>query len=781
MAILEDFGHNGLTTGSNVHAAGERDLLVILANLNGRPVQHPASRYEEILFPSVFAFNDTGPYYPGNVRDYYSANSCGRFTWRHAKTVGPIDLSPELSDMNLQDRRPAIVGLVRERRLFDFSGYNYPWGNPDPSKPEIGVLIIDSGTSLGQTDRAYARISVVAGVTSLTLSAHELSHQLGRIDLYGYRHLNSKLTLLGSAEGTDEGTQAWHMDPWHKMRLGWCEPRLHQLTPDVMPLRLTAPGAQDPAGAVIFYDQGRGTNEYFILEFRNPQQAAGKGDRAGVASSGYDANASSTGIAIWHVQTDSAFNPIERAPLGPNGPTYKCVFVDADPGGKLDPLLDQPYPEFQIGGSTLWSARKLTPLLRWLDGTSTGVKLAVLDYAADADSAEVITLDEAVDIDATRLWPSSQSSQNLIVSTWGLRGNLELLVPLDGSLRHCWRDDDLLSPVWHGPLLATASAGSAAPTSAAARASVPVATAPVAVSLIQSNYGSPGNLEAVIRVHPAVGKDFLEHKVRDSRGWQAAQPIKVDDRLLAGVTGNPALIQSDYGRRGNFELLVAVGTQLRHYYRDNDQPDEPWLGPLLVHDWRSTVAVDTDHAPMRVWPTHVSMIQSRLAPGTFEAVALLETFLGENTLVRVYMDSSGWHAPSAILADGAPIKGVTGNPALIQSRFGQRGNFELLVPVGQQVLHYWCDNDALMPKWHGPLVAADLRGHVKPFSSLPETPLSVALIQNSQQPLGDLEAIVRVRPPTGSDYLLTLARDAAGWHQAPLAADGSLITGVTGF
>ncbi|MBN3760722.1 hypothetical protein [Burkholderia sp. Ac-20365] len=787
MTTLYDFGYNGLTTGPQVHAAGERDLLVVLANLNGKPVQHPTSSYEEILFPSIFAFNNTGPYYPGNVKDYYSVNSCGRFTWRHAKTVGPIDLSPELSEMDLGARRPAIVDIVRDSGLFNFTDYNYPWGNSDPSKREIGVLIIDSGdSSIGQTDDTYKRISVVSGITSLTLSAHELAHQLGSIDLYGYRNLNSQLTLTGPHEGKDGGTQAWHLDPWHKMRFGWCEPRLHQLTPDVMPLRLTAPGAQDPAGAVILYDQGRGTNEYFILEFRNPRQSAGRGDGAGVASSGYDANASTTGIAIWHVQTDNAFNPIEHAPLGPDGQPkkYNCIFVDADPGGSLDPILDQPYPDFQIGGTRLWSARKVTPPLRWLDGSSTGIKLAVLDYAVDADIAEVVILDEAVDIDSARLWPSSHSSQNLIVSTWGLRGNFELLALIGGSLMHCWRENDLLSPLWHGPFPASASDSAQPPADPTGMVApvAPVAKVPVAVSLIQSNYGSPGNLEAVIRVHPAVGKDWLEHKVRGAGGWHASRAIRVDNRLLDGVTGNPAFIQSDFGHKGNFELLVAVGTELRHYYRDNDHPNLPWQGPILVHDWSYTAGVNIDRAQLARWPTHVSLIQSRPGFGSFVAVVLVEAMEGANTLVLFEMDSNGWHGPWPIFAEGGQIQGLTGNPALIQSGYGENGNFELLVPVGQQVHHYWRDNDAPKPKWHGPLVAADLGGiNLELFRTFAETPLSVALVQNSLHPLGDLEAIVRVRPHVGNDYLLTLVRGSKGWHRAPLVADGTRLDEVSGF
>ena len=40
-----------------------------------------------------------------------------------------------------------------------------------------------------------------------------------------------------------------------------------------------------------------------------------------------------------------------------------------------------------------------------------------------------------------------------------------------------------------------------------------------------------------------------------------------------------------------------------------------------------------------------------------------------------------WHGPFPVVAEGRAVVGVAGNPVLIQSKFGQKGNFELVVPL----------------------------------------------------------------------------------------------------
>src|SRR4051812_16682516 len=121
-------------TRHGAQAVGERALLVIVVKLSGVNLPHQNQLYDELVFGSSFAFNNKGPVYTGNVRDYYFANSSGRFSWRRVGTVGPLTLSNEMSALALSQRRAKILDLVRDQALFNFDGYNYPTSARDPNK-----------------------------------------------------------------------------------------------------------------------------------------------------------------------------------------------------------------------------------------------------------------------------------------------------------------------------------------------------------------------------------------------------------------------------------------------------------------------------------------------------------------------------------------------------------------------------------------------------------------------------------------------------------------------
>jgi len=63
-----------------------------------------------------------------------------------------------------------------------------------------------------------------------------------------------------------------------------------------------------------------------------------------------------------------------------------------------------------------------------------------------------------------------------------------------------------------------------------------------------------------------------------------------------------------------------------------------------------------------------------------------------------------WNGPYPL-----PITGVTGNPVLIQSRFGASGNFELVAPAqGGGLAHYWRNNDDPSYPWSEPTFGGGL-------------------------------------------------------------------------
>jgi len=246
----------------------------------------------------------------------------------------------------------------------------------------------------------------------------------------------------------------------------------------------------------------------------------------------------------------------------------------------------------------------------------------------------------------------------MVQSTFGKKGNFELVVPhASGGLAHCTREnDDPPAFPWRGPTVFGAELGHVD-----------------AISLIQSNFGFPGNLEVVARVG-----DRLMHFWRDSGpGFKWNGP----GLIAHGFSGNPALIQGRFGIRGNFELVVPLASGgTAHYWRNNDDPQLPWT--------RSAVfATEVGHVDA------VALIQSNFGhPGQLEVVARV----GDD-LLYFWRDSGRpwvWHGPSILFT------GATGTPGFTQSRFGIKGNFEVVTPAkAGGMVHLQRNNDDPSLPW----------------------------------------------------------------------------------
>ena len=156
-----------------------------------------------------------------------------------------------------------------------------------------------------------------------------------------------------------------------------------------------------------------------------------------------------------------------------------------------------------------------------------------------------------------------------------------------------------------------------------------------AVAMIESNFGSPGNFEVVARAG-----DKLLYFWRDSKGWNGPFPFVPDGHPVSGVSGNPAFIQSKFGSKGNFEFVVPLAAGgLAHFWRDNDNPSLPTHGPIVFG--ASAGKVDA-----------AAFIQSNFGvPGDFEVIARVGS-----GLVFFWRDSGPalqWNGPFALaLSDG---------------------------------------------------------------------------------------------------------------------------------
>ena len=185
---------------------------------------------------------------------------------------------------------------------------------------------------------------------------------------------------------------------------------------------------------------------------------------------------------------------------------------------------------------------------------------------------------------------------------------------------------------------------------------------------------------------------------------------------MGTTTGNPVLIQSRFGTQGNYELAVpSAFTGIDARVRNNDLPGMPWSA---INQFAQTLGrVDS-----------LSMIQSSFGtPGNLELVARVG-----DTLHAFWRDSGPtftWNGPAQVAT------GAAGNPVLIQSRFGQTGNFELAYPLAAGGIGIkWRNNDAPAMPWSATTSFAQSLGRVD----------ALTMIQSSFGTPGNLELVARV-------------------------------------
>ncbi|MGK3989854.1 alpha/beta hydrolase [Sorangium sp. So ce136] len=264
-----------------------------------------------------------------------------------------------------------------------------------------------------------------------------------------------------------------------------------------------------------------------------------------------------------------------------------------------------------------------------------------------------------------------------------------------------------------------------------------------AVSLIQSNFGDPGHLEAVARARAG---DRL------AAFWCApgSEPSWSEPRFFAeGAAGDPALIQGGFGGRGNFELVVPhAGGGLAHYFRDNDTAELGWRGPAIF---------GADLGRFEA----VAMIQGAAgvpgapaAPGDLEVVART----GDRLLMFWRSPGSGaaWQGPEEV------VSGVRGTPALFRSASGGEGALELFSPLAGVGLARWCRADGVRgARFRGPTVFATDLGRCEAVAAVESRPIGrieLAVCAEGQivhlQRDGELwsrRAVLRSRSPSPAD------------------------------
>jgi M6 family metalloprotease-like protein len=369
----EDFGFGKLSEG-----IGNKPLLLITWQLPSPspPLAHANDYYDQLFFNFL-----TFP----SVNGYFLENSGGRFLWTRAGVLGPVLLTPaeaatlaathSIDGGDGVDRFGIDCGagigyllqIIAAKTGYDFTQWDAN-GDHIVDNSELFIMIVGNNGNTGGANRPIGaagsgqgipgqnitlkgRVASLDHQTSFTTFAHEASHSLGTVDLYGANHYSDGLTLMSDTlVSAVDDMHTWHLDPWHKMQLGWVRPRIFTLGAGGAATVTTAQ-LQSANTPVILYDPARGVGEYFIVEFRNSAPANGGGsydkDIGWIAG-----NPQTSGLAVWHF-------------VAGGNPT---VFSEGS-------------PNLAMGGSTLWT--HMTPFLRWNDGTPITTQINLLSIQPD--------------------------------------------------------------------------------------------------------------------------------------------------------------------------------------------------------------------------------------------------------------------------------------------------------------------------------------------------------------------------------------------------------------
>ena len=344
MATLNDFGYNTMRE-NGAEAKGQRPLVIILVEAHNQPLAHSDLYYQNLVFNI-----------PQSVNNYFLDNSKGRFSFRNAGIIGPLKISEADAALAIEP----LLDRIRDMAIktgFNFTAFETDHNNVVEDK-ELMLLVISNLGDTGGANRGSVTprkinldglsMNVMAAAVdhraSFTTFAHELSHSLGTVDIYFNNGSgNLAATLMGATIfGGPDNMQTFHLDPWHKMVLGWVEPELYDIHDGGGTVSLTVPGAGNVSRPVLLYDSDYGLNEFLLLEYRS---------RSAAHHSFFDQDVSDSGLVIWQVIPNGIANVIPK------------VFVLGA-------------PDFEKGHSVFWHSDTITDSIPWYEILSR-IKLKV--------------------------------------------------------------------------------------------------------------------------------------------------------------------------------------------------------------------------------------------------------------------------------------------------------------------------------------------------------------------------------------------------------------------
>ncbi|NOX84028.1 MAG: hypothetical protein GXP06_13800 [Alphaproteobacteria bacterium] len=310
--------------GRTGEISGTRPLLVLLAQSPAVQMDRSTDYYEELIFGTD---TDDGPNV-GSITSYFREMSQGKFTWSRAGVVGPVTVANSIiapAGVVESSRATLVSAAVRQAAASGFSFRRYDRnGDNTVDQYELSVIVFYAydlpGANAGQA--FTITVNLPGGLTlqantpylpessGIQVIAHELMHALGTgvdNDIYGSGSGGS--SLMSASVSADH--KPIHLDPWHKMRLGWVSPRLEAISPFIPPssANLSVP-VRNTYQPILFHDFNRPYSsvwqdfEMFLMEYRSAAMGAN-----------YDTDVADTGVALWYARMGDPLIPGET-----NGP-----------------------------------------------------------------------------------------------------------------------------------------------------------------------------------------------------------------------------------------------------------------------------------------------------------------------------------------------------------------------------------------------------------------------------------------------------------------------------
>jgi len=366
---LKDFGYQSQNVNGKL-ALGTRPLLLIVVNFAGETTLPQNAAYFSNM---VFNLSQ----YP-SVNGYFAAVSNGRYSWTLA---GVVSLNLPASERDATWPGPAhdppymsnIVYQAMASGQFNFKAFDAN-GDSHITQDELGIIILGNdftacrytGGPVTSPDGSYDWSQGAALIgTSLVNNTpfitwcEEFEETLGITDIYGANNFSRSLTPQSenphpSFLGDTGYWDLYYLDPWQRMVVGWCSPRIVSMAAGGV---FTIPAAQagDPTAPVILYDPAHGTSEFWMLEYRTQTSPYGPGYDANVA---HWAAGSENGLVVWHIQQDSNH-------------TLLTMSSNAISGNSQPTEWSEGSPNLAWGGNNLWGSDTVTPVLAWMNGVTT--------------------------------------------------------------------------------------------------------------------------------------------------------------------------------------------------------------------------------------------------------------------------------------------------------------------------------------------------------------------------------------------------------------------------